>query len=339
MRNVLLTGCMGFVGSHIALHLQSKGFNVIGIDDMSGGDYANITNKDGKSPLGSVYVRDCNDRKDMLDIMQYHSVDTLVHFAANARESASQFQPSIVTNRNLGAYAATLSAAIEAGVENVIVASSIAIYGHQTPPFTEEMPPMPQDVYAINKTAMEQMTRVMATVHGFNYVILRPYNIFGVKQRLSDRYRNVIGIWMNKIMRDEPIQIFGDGKQRRAFTCIDDIVVPISSIIANCQRFNGQVYNIGGFEDISLNDLAGRVCMNMGAPNQKIIHVEDRPQEVKYAYSSPEKAVRDLHFRIEKGIDKGLYEMSQWALSKGPQEWVNNDPMEINSEKMPSVWR
>ena len=139
--------------------------------------------------------------------------------------------------------------------------------------------------------------------------------------------------------RDEPIQIFGDGKQRRAFACIDDIVVPISSIIANCQRFNGQVYNIGGFEDISLNDLAGRVCMNMGAPNQKIIHVEDRPQEVKYAYSSPEKAVRDLHFRIEKGIDKGLYEMSQWALSKGPQEWVNNDPMEINSEKMPSVWR
>lgn len=338
MSTTAITGAAGFIGSHLADRLHANGHCIVGVDDLSGSPgWENIDSQD-LCFIGNP-AQDCSNREDMLGIFQDEKVDTLVHCAANARESASQFQPHIVTRRNLDAYASTLSAAIEAGVKRVIVFSSIAVYGHQTPPFTEEMSPMPQDVYAINKTAMEQMTHVLAAVHGFKYVILRPYNVFGVRQRLNDYYRNVIGIWMNKIMRGEPMVVFGDGKQRRAFTCIDDITTPICSLVENVDRFSGQTYNIGGFEDISLNDLSDKVRGAMGVPQHPVKHVEDRPQEVKYAYSSPDKAVRDLHFRVEKGIDGGLADMAAWAKTQGPQDWVNSDPMEISSEKMPSVWR
>lgn len=342
MSNICVTGGMGFIGSHLALALQARGGNEITvIDDLSGGTRDNLLGADPPAQVihNGFDGEDCSNRERMLEIFRAEKIDTLVHCAANARESASQFQPHIVTRRNLDAYASTLSAAIEAGVKNVMCFSSIAIYGHQKPPFTEDMPPMPQDVYAINKTAMEQLTRVLSQVHGFNYVIVRPYNVFGERQRLNDRYRNVIGIWMNQIMRCEPIAIFGDGKQRRAFTYIGDILPALCSLVANIKRFHGETYNIGGFEDIELIDLANRVCRSMGDPRHKIVHVEDRPQEVKYAYSSPEKAVKELALSVKLGIDHGLGVMAAWASGKGPQEWVNNDPMEINSELLPSTWK
>lgn len=342
-QRILLTGGAGFIGSHLARYLKQNGHDVCVVDDFSGGVASNLNDEFDLDILfhsSDVFTIDCSNRERMGALMSGWKPETVVHLAANARESASQFQPHIVTRRNLDAYASTFSAAVEAGVQNVVCFSSIAVYGHQQPPFTEDMPPKPQDVYAINKTAMETMTQVLSSVHGLRYVIVRPYNVFGIRQRLNDLYRNVIGIWMNRIMREEPIIIFGDGKQRRAFTYIEDIVSPLCSLITHTDRFNGNTYNVGGFEHISLNDLAEKVRCAMGVPNHPLKHVEDRPMEVRVAYSSPEKAVRDLHLGIQHGIDQGILRMAKWASKQGPQDWVNADPIEItDSPLMPKAWR
>jgi len=337
----LVTGSAGFIGSYIVDAIINNGDICYGVDDLSGSEKGNVN---AKSPF---FKMDCADLQ-MDAVCRRVGFDHLWYLAADATEGRSQFSPYSATHNNMEAYMNTLSAFLRYGDKSkkkVILFSSMAVYGSGTPPFGEESTPpfnenaatWPIDIYGWNKLCMEESTRILAKVHGFGLTIIRPHNVFGIRQKLNDRYRNVVAIFMNKIMRKEPLIIYGNGEQKRAYTYIDNALPSFMK----CQErnFDGQVFNIGGKREISVNELAQIVILAMDAPaNYPIEHVRDRPQEVKNAYSSWEKSERMLDYVDRVGIESGVYKMCYWAKRIGPQEW-NWDDLEIDDESAPDHWR
>lgn len=342
-KRIMVTGGAGFIGAHICRGLMANDAQfVIAVDDGSGcignKNLAALLNNydddrfefyNGGCELFPVR-RLCEDRR----------IDTLVHCAANARESASQFQPLAVTKRNYYAYISALTYALQAGVRNVVMFSSMSVYGNGTkpPPFHEDQPLAPEDVYAVNKVAMEHTTAILSSVHKFNYVIIRPHNVFGELQALHDRFRNVVAIWMNLIMRGEPITIFGDGEQRRAFSYIGDSLPSFLHAIANTEVLHGHAVNVGGKEHISLNELCAAVKQSMGVPNYPVQYLPPRPLEVKHAWSTHAKSELLLDYSETIGWVEGIRRMAAWAKSQRAQEWKNSDPLELRADCTPSPW-
>ena len=328
---ILITGAAGFIGSHLADYLIAAGEQVAGVDDMSGGFWRNV------NPAMEFYPVDLRERGATAEVVARTRPEALCHLAANAREGASQFQPMDVTDRNLAGYLNALIPAIQAGVKKVVLFSSMAVYGNQEPPFDERLPRLPEDVYGVNKTAMEQITEILADVHGFQYTIIRPHNVFGERQCIRDKYRNVIGIFMNSIMRGETPFIYGDGEQERAFSYIHDSLPSLARAAELRPELHGEVINVGGTQPMTVNRLAEVVCSHFEG-GVKPVHVEDRPREVKRAWSTWEKSVRLLGYADQVGIEEGIARMARWAKALGPQEWVTSN-LELVNEKTPRPWR
>ncbi|NIM07000.1 MAG: NAD-dependent epimerase/dehydratase family protein, partial [Armatimonadetes bacterium] len=275
------------------------GHEVAGVDDMSGGFRRNV------NPAMDFHVADLRDRSAAAAVVEKTRPEILCHLAANAREGASQFQPLDVTDRNLLAYINTLIPCIKMGLKKVILFSSMAMYGEQEPPFDESMPRLPADIYGVNKAAMEQTTEILADVHEFQYTIIRPHNVFGERQSIRDKYRNVIGIFMNSIMRDEAPFIYGDGEQERAFSYIHDCLPSFARAAELRPELHREAINVGGMHPITINRVAELVCQHFeGAPEP--VHIEDRPREVKHAWCTWEKSVRLLGYEEPIGIEEGI---------------------------------
>jgi len=328
---ILVTGAAGFIGSHVAAGLVEQGHEVVATDDLSGGFKRNV-------PAGARFDQiDLRDPEAAERVVADSAPDILCHLAANAREGASQFQPRDVCGRNLMAYVNVLVPAVRRGLQKVVLFSSMAVYGEQTPPFSEEMPRQPVDVYGINKASMEGITEVLAEVHEFEYTILRPHNVFGERQSLRDRYRNVVAIFMNRIMRGEPLYIYGDGEQRRAYSYIGDSLPAFLRACEPGERLNGQIINVGGKEDISVNELARLVAAEFEA-EPEVTYLPDRPREVKHAYSTWQKSEQLLGYEEPYGLREGVRTMTQWARDLGPQPW-SEETLELPSKKAPVIWQ
>ena len=214
---IVVTGAAGFMGGHLVDALVKKGTDTIfAVDDLSGGYQSNVHKKAGFSNL---YLRD---RKKTEQYIEEVKPDLVYHLAADATEGRSQFTPLSATERNYLAFMYLLVPAIRSGVKKIVVTSSMSVYGAQKPPFSEDMKKRPEDIYGIGKAAMEDAVGVLAKVHGFDYTIIRPHNVYGPRQNLADPYRNVIAIFINCILNNKNFYIYGDGEQKRAFTYIDD---------------------------------------------------------------------------------------------------------------------
>jgi UDP-glucose 4-epimerase len=328
---ILITGAAGFIGGHLADYLIAEGREAAGIDDMSGGFWRNV------NPAMDFHAVDLRDRSATAAVVEKTRPEVLCHLAANAREGASQFQPLDVTDRNLLAYLNVLVPCIKRGIKKVALFSSMSVYGEQEPPFDEALPRCPTDIYAVNKTAMEETTEILSDVHGFQYTIIRPHNVFGERQCIRDKYRNVIGIFMNAIMRGETPFIYGDGEQERAFSYIHDSLPSFARAAELRPELHGEVINVGGMRPTTINRLAELVCQHFaGAPEPT--HIEERPREVKRAWSTWEKSVRLLGYEEKIGGEEGIRRMAVWAKKLGPQEWVT-DSLELVNEKTPRPWR
>lgn len=346
--NFIVTGAAGFIGSHIAEGLYRAGHTVLCIDNLSGGTWDNLESTVGGAECSGTILRqtvDCGvsglnlDSVRHPDTGQFIHFDTLVHCAANAREGASQFQPCSVTHNNAMGYANILTECIRTGVKNVVLFSSMAVYGNQRPPFNEDLPRCPVDVYGCNKSMMEHITEILAGVHEFNYTIIRPHNVFGERQSLQDKFRNVVAIFMNRIMRNEPLFIYGDGSQVRAFSYISDSLPCFLQVAEQCARFNGEIINIGGTADISINYLADVCIEAMGArPDYLRKFIPARPLEVHIAFSSYDKSMRLLNYADHVGWYEGVHKMAEWAKQRGPQEWQNREKLELINHKTPVTW-
>ena len=338
VKRVLVTGVAGFMGSHEAEWLLREGYEVYGVDDLSGGYMHNV-------PKGCRFTKlDLRDRKKVERYISKVKPEIIFHDAADATEGRSQFTPISATERNYLAYMYLLVSAIRAGFRKMVLASSMSVYGAQKPPFTENMDRRPEDVYAIAKASMEHATEVMARVHRFAYTIIRPHNVYGPRQNLRDPYRNVISIFINALLNDKPFYIYGDGEQRRSFTYIADYTPHVIKAGLS-DGFSGEIFNIGPREEVSINQL-GRIVLDQFfggedkvPPRLRPKSLPARPLEVKEAYCSSDKAERLLGYRTTVPIEEGVRLMIEWARKMGPQSFnYLKDGLEIVSPDTPSTW-
>lgn len=336
--SILVTGAAGFMGSHIVTSLIRSGYTQIyGVDDLSGGCMENIDDhiQSGEMKFYNIDLSKRNETKDLISDIR---PDIIFHLAANAREGASFFQPLNIVERNYLAYINVLEPAIKFNLDKVILFSSMAVYGDQKPPFSEDMERIPADIYGINKCSMEHTTELLSNIHDFRYTTIRPHNVFGERQSLKDPYRNVIGIFMNRIMRGEPLYIYGDGEQRRAFSYIDNSLPCYIKCMED--SVDGEVINIGGMHHITINKLTDMVCksMNVSCDTYPIEHLPDRPYEVKNAYCTWEKSQKLLGYKEKIGLEEGIYRMAKWARIKGLQEW-SEEELILWNDKAPRIWK
>ncbi len=309
MKNVLVTGGAGFIGSHVAEWLVKAGYRVVVLDDLSGGFVENI-------PAEAEFVKGSVQDAALIDsLFANEKFEYVFHLAAYAAEGLSHFIRNFNYSNNLVGSVNLVNAAVNAGsVKCFVFTSSIAVYGRNQTPMVEDLVPQPEDPYGISKYAMELDLRAAREMFGLNYVIFRPHNVYGERQNIGDPYRNVIGIFMRQILTNQPLTIFGDGEQVRAFSYIDDVAPVIAASIERPETWN-EVYNIGADKPWTVNELATAVCKAMGKPASEIRHLDAR-NEVVTAYSSHEKVKRvfgDLVRNVP--LDEGIGKMATWALS------------------------
>jgi UDP-glucose 4-epimerase len=331
MPTSLVTGGAGFIGSHVADELLAMGHEVVVLDDLSGGVRANV-------PATATFVEGSVVDAERVDaLFATHRFDYVYHLAAYAAEGLSHFIRRFNYTNNVIGSVTLINAAVNAGsVKRFVFTSSIAVYGPGQLPMSEELTPAPVDPYGIAKLAVEQDLRAARGLFGMEYVIFRPHNVYGERQNIGDRYRNVIGIFMNQILRGEPLTIFGDGEQSRAFTHVADIAPAIARSVER-DGARDQIFNIGADEPRSVNALAAAVGRAMGA-TPTIRHLEQR-HEVEHAYSDHAKA-RAVFGDLYRGVtlDDGLSRMAAWAKQHGARETPRFSAVEVERHLPPS-WR
>lgn len=328
--NVFITGIAGFLGSHLADAFLARGCRVTGIDTLLGGYRDNV-------PHGADFVEaDCNDFERVRMLMSCS--DVVYHCAATAYEGLSVFSPHIVTQHIVTATTGVVSAAIQNRVKRFVLCSSMARYGAQPVPFVEDMASMPQDPYGIGKVAAENLLKNLAETHGMEWAIAVPHNIIGPRQKYDDPYRNVAAIFINRMLQGKQPYIYGDGGQKRCFSFISDVVRPLVRL-AEDPDCNGQIFNVGpDSEFVTILELAETVAEIVGLSLAPIC-IDPRPQEVRLANCSADKARRMLGYEPAVSLRDGIEEMVRWVEARGPRPFEYHLPIEIVSEKTPRTWK
>lgn len=325
---ILVTGAAGFIGSHVCRHLLKSGNRVVGLDDLSGGfrDYV---------PAGVKFVEgSVTDAGLVKRIFAEQRFDYVFHLAAYAAEGLSHFIKHFNYTNNLLGSVNLINASVNHGIKCFVFTSSIAVYGKNQLPMTEDAVPQPEDPYGIAKYAVELDLKETHEMFGMNYVIFRPHNVYGEFQNIGDRYRNVIGIFMNQIMQGQPMTIFGDGTQTRAFSYIDDVAPVIAVSIERTASYN-QIFNVGADRPYSVNELADVVAKAMGAPPQ-IKHLDAR-NEVVHAYSAHEKVHKHFGDLIKNvSLEEGVNRMAAWAKTAGARQGKAFEGIEVRKNLPPS---
>ena len=324
----LLTGGAGFIGAHLAKNLIDRGDKVIILDDLSGGFEENLPEK-------AIFIRGSITDHELLEkIFNEYEFDFVYHLAAYAAEGLSHFIKRFNYTNNLIGSVNLINESVKHKVKCYVFTSSIAVYGALPPPMKEDMTPEPEDPYGIAKFAVEQELKVTHEMFGLNYVVFRPHNVYGEFQNLGDKYRNVVGIFMNQLMQGKPMTIFGDGSQTRAFTYVGDIT-PLIAESALREDTYGEVFNIGADKNYSVRELADEVIKAMGIAGE-VNHVEAR-NEVLHAYSDHSKTKKYFGEYAKTSLAQGLSKMSEWAKKTGVKSSTKFKNIEI-LEKLPPVW-
>ncbi len=329
MSKILVTGGAGFIGSHMTEELVNRGHDVTVLDDLSGGFIDNVVD-------GAEFIEaSINDVALINDLFADRQFDYVYHLAAYAAEGLSHFIKRFNYNNNLIGSVNLINAAINTDVKCFVFTSSIAVYGTSPElPMTEETLPRPDDSYAIAKLAVEQELNACKEMFDLNYIIFRPHNVYGERQNIGDKYRNVVGIFMNQILQGRPMTVFGDGEQTRAFSYIGDMT-PIMADAIETPLATNQVFNIGADQPYSINELATAVAQAMGAePN--IGHVPAR-NEVIHAYSSHEKVRRVFGERRLHTLAEGLERMAKWVKQHGARTSEEFENIEV-MKNFPGAW-
>src|ERR1700722_18160601 len=328
MPRSLVTGGAGFMGSHVVEHLLNAGHEVVVLDDLSGGFLDNI-------PEGVTFAKGSILDADLIDrLFREHKFTYVYHLAAYAAEGLSHFIKRFNYNNNLIGAVNLINASVNHDVKCFVFTSSIAVYGAGQSPMKEDMVPVPEDSYGIAKLAVEQELKVTHEMFGLDYIIFRPHNVYGERQNIGDRYRNVVGIFMNQILRGEPLTIFGDGTQVRAFTHIDD-VAPIIASSVHVPEGHNHIFNVGADEPRTVNDLAGIVANAMGK-KCRTTHLEPR-KEVKIAFSDHSKAEAIFGKPAKTSLEAGIHSMAEWVQKHGARASNTFDEIEV-AKNMPPAW-
>ena len=324
----LVTGGAGFLGSHVVDALVARGESVVVLDDLSGGFAENV-------PAGVALVTgSILDRPLVESIFAQHRVRRVYHLAAYAAEGLSHFIRRFNYENNLIGSINLINASVNHEVECFVFTSSIAVYGPNQVPMHEDLVPSPEDPYGVAKLAVEQDLRACFGQFKLPYVIFRPHNVYGERQNIGDRYRNVVGIFMNQTLQRQPMSVFGDGTQTRAFSYVGDIAPIIAESIDIPAAYN-QVFNVGADTPYSVKDLAVAVADAMGAAPQ-VLHLPAR-KEVQDAYSSHDKVRQVFGERRTHSLAEGLAVMARWVRQHGARVGGHFENIEI-PRNLPAAW-
>ena len=328
--NILITGVAGFLGSHLSEKLLDLGHKVVGVDNMIGGYKDNI-HKDIE-----FHDLDCSDFSKVKKIMK--NIDVVYHCAATAHEGLSVFSPYEITKNNYLASVSIFTAAVNEKVDRIIFCSSMARYGDQKAPFVETMKPNQVDPYAISKVASEEVLKNLCELNKIEWVIAVPHNIIGPRQKYDDPFRNVVSIMINRMMQGKAPIIYGDGNQTRCFSYIDDCISCLIPMLDQ-EDLNKQTINIGPDEEfVTINKIA-EICSNLTGVNLKPIHKQDRPQEVKHATCSADKARSLLNYKTTVSLRDGIRKTFEYIKERGTRPFDYNINLEIDNELTPSTWK
>jgi UDP-glucose 4-epimerase len=330
MSKSLVTGGAGFIGAHVTKHLLELGHQVVVLDDLSGGFHENIDTR-AKFVKGSI-----NDYLLLEQLFESEKFDYVYHLAAYAAEGLSHFIKRFNYNNNVIGSINLINQSVLHKIKCFVFTSSIAVYGKAQLPMREDMIPIPEDPYGIAKYAVEMDLKTTHELFGLNYIIFRPHNVYGEYQNIGDRYRNVVGIFMNQLMQGKPLTIFGDGTQTRAFSYIDDVAPYIANSVNITQAYN-QIFNIGGDIEYTVNELAEEVMKAIGI-KQQIRYLEAR-KEVLHAYSDHSKIKKIFGIKEDSlvPLSIGLNKMAKWAKNVGVKKSEKFKDIEI-FDKLPKIW-
>lgn len=302
---------------------------VTAVDDLSGGFLHNV-------PPGARFIRgDLRDQRFVNSLFENEPINYVYHLAAYAAEGLSHFIRHYNYETNLLASINLINASVKHEVARFVFTSSIAVYGASQSPLHEDMKPYPEDPYGVSKFAVELDLEAAHRMFGLNYVIFRPHNVYGERQNLADRYRNVIGIFMNQTMRGEPMTIFGDGLQTRAFSHVDD-VAPIIARSVNIPGAMNHVFNVGADTPYTVLELAGVVAGAFGV-EPRIVHLPPR-QEIMHAWSDHSKVSGCFGAQANLDLATGIDRMARWAQAVGPTDPTRFGEIEI-SKNLPPSWQ
>ncbi|MBP6391878.1 MAG: NAD-dependent epimerase/dehydratase family protein [Flavobacteriales bacterium] len=325
----LVTGGAGFMGAHLVKELLAMGHTVVALDDLSGGF------QDQVDPRATFVHGSINDHALVDRLFDEHKFTYVYHLAAYAAEGLSHFIRRFNYQNNLIGSINLINASVRHDVKCFVFTSSIAVYGALKPPMREDMVPVPEDPYGVAKLAVEMDLRAARHMFGLNYVVFRPHNVYGEYQNIGDRYRNVIGIFMNQLMQGQPMSIFGDGEQQRAFTYIGDIA-PIMAKAAETPLAFGEVFNVGADTPYTVNQLVTLVQEAMGIKGEAK-HLEAR-NEVVFAFSDHSKVEKVFGKQRETTLAEGLARMAPWAKATGARASGKFSNIEIE-QGLPPSWR
>lgn len=324
---MFVTGVAGFLGAHIAREALDRGWDVAGIDSMLSAGAANV-------PDGVHWkTADCCDPDSYADLIR--GTDVVYHCAAAPYEGLSVFSPQIVWQNTCISTVALLAAAVNAGVKRFIFTSSMSRYGHGRAPFSENDPAAPVDPYGISKVAAEDVVKNICGLHGLEWVIAVPHNVYGPLQRFWDPFRNVPAIMANRVLQGRAPVIYGDGSHRRSLSYIADVANPMM-IMATHPGAAGEVFNVGpGGAGISIRELAYKIIHLVGADVTPEFY-PDRPSEVRDAYCSDDKTRDVLGYKCQWDLDSGLQKLIAWIAETGPREFEYHLPLEIVNSPLPT---
>lgn len=302
----LVTGGAGFIASHVCDELIKAGHTVVVLDDLSGGTLANV-HPESLFVEGSIL-----DQKLVQKLFEEHHFTYVYHLAAYAAEGLSHFIRSFNYHNNLIGSINLINESVKHKIECLVFTSSIAVYGQNQLPMLESTIPEPLDPYGIAKYAVERDLMAAREMFGLNSIIFRPHNVFGDRQNIGDRYRNVAGIFMNQILQGNPITIVGDGEQTRAFTYIADVAPYIANSVNIKEAYNN-TFNLGSDQHYTINELA-RELFNVTGVKKNIKYVEAR-KEVIHAYSDHSKvnSVFKIDEKLTTSLKDGLQKTFDWV--------------------------
>lgn len=327
MTRVLITGVAGFIGSHVAADCLARGFEVVGLDDLSGGAIDNV-------PRGVDFREGTiTDNEFLTGLWDDGRFDYVYHLAAYAAEGLSHFIRRFNYTNNLIGSINLINLSVLHEVKCFVFTSSIAVYGQIDPPLLETVVPRPQDPYGIAKYAVEMDLAAANHLFGLPYVIFRPHNVYGERQNISDKYRNVVGIFMNQVISGQPMSIFGDGLQTRAFSYIDD-VAPIIARAPLVEAAYGEVFNVGAEQPCTVLELAHEVAKAFDV-EPRIRHMPPRKEAV-HAFSAIQRARLVFDPPAPVPLPEGIRRMATWVRQHGPAKPVEFDDIEVTVNLPPS---
>ena len=328
MPKSLVTGGAGFIGAHVVNELVFMGHEVVVLDDLSGGFRENV------NPKVKLVVGSITDYKLLQNLFEENKFDYVYHLAAYAAEGLSHFIKRFNYENNLIGSINLINESVKNNIKCFVFTSSIAVYGAAKPPMFEDTFAIPEDPYGIAKLAVEMDLKTSHELFGLNYILFRPHNVYGEFQNLGDKYRNVVGIFMNQLMQGKPLTVFGDGKQTRAFSYIGDVAPHIANCI-NIPEAKNQLFNIGADTNFTVLELAETVMKAMNIKCE-INHLAPR-NEVVHAYANHDKAKKIFNIHSTTSLEAGINKMATWAMTVGTRKSKRFENIEI-LKNLPESW-